>query len=512
MGGFSGELWPVHPHRLPDELLSFWILRTAHANRIKLQTFTNTTFGRDASPWARDVDRSASPAFLAILSKRTGSPVEDLKGGMLSNYEGIVFERHNAAGKTPWVLPLGIYHRTRKAYGMQFCPACLFEDPVPYFRRQWRLAFATICDRHGTLLHDRCPQCGAPVIYFRNDLGHRQKGRLGDHTLCWQCQYDLRRAAMWGADWLDAETYIALRSLLTFIDGGFAVAGPHFFDYAHLFLAVLHRVCEMLTSNGTKRRYDRLKEVVARETGLGLPHGTGRGAFESLDVMGRHRVLLCSLWLMLDWPERFVAICGKAQLSRAFLLGDLDVAPYWFEQVLKGHLDRSLYVVTAEEVASAVEYLTRQGSPVSRKSLQAVLGGRDNRATVSYALKLRSPWPQTDEEFDRLLTAIDKRIADLSVGGVRRLLAERDRVIFLVMKVTGWSAKTVLGLEWSEGGLLPMVKNLKYPQWLIDELGKYITTTRKALVGQGVEGRLFAGLRSNGISVENLAFRAKKLR
>lgn len=421
MAGLSGNLWPVHPHRLPDELLSFWILRTAHANRIKLQTFTNVTFGRDASPWARDIDRSASPVFLATLAERTGSTLDELKGGMLSGYEGIVFERHNAAGNTPWILPLGIYHRTRRAYGMQFCPECLFWDEVPYFRRRWRLAFATICDRHGTLLHDRCPECQAPVIYFRNDLGLRWKGSLSGHTLCWRCQCDLRRAPTWGADWLDAETYVALRSLLTFIDDGLGVAGPHCFDYATLFLAILHRACEMLASNGTRRRYDRLKEVVSRETGLALPRSLGPAAFEGLTLVDRHRVVLCALWLLMQWPERFVRVCGEAGLSRAFVLGDMVNAPYWFDRLLKCQLDRSTYIVSAEEAHHGAAYLAHSRTGISRKALQRVLGRRDNRATAGYASKKSPLWPATDQEFDQLLIALEKKIRTLPVDSMRHL-------------------------------------------------------------------------------------------
>lgn len=338
MSGFSGELWPIHPRRLPDELLSFWILRTAHANRIKLQTFTNVTFGRDASPWARDIDRSASPAFLETLSRRTGATVDDLRAGMLSSYEGIAFEHHNMNGNTPWILPLGIYHRTRKAYGMQFCPACLFEDRIPYFRRRWRLAFSTICDRHGTLLFDRCPQCASPVVYFRNELGRRKAGRLGIHTLCWRCEYDLRRAPHWSADWLDAQTYSALRSLLTFLDDGFAVVGSHCFNFVHLFLAGLHRLCEMLCGNGRQRGHDRLKQVVSQETGLALPNGPGSVSFEKLTLTDRHKVLLGAIWLMCDWPERFVSVCGSAHLCRTFFRGDLEIVPYWFDDILRSGL------------------------------------------------------------------------------------------------------------------------------------------------------------------------------
>lgn len=338
MPGLSGDVWPIHPHRFPDELLSFWVLRVAHDNRIKLQTFTNITFGRTATLWNRDIDRSATQSVLETLSVRTGAPVEELKAGMLSSFEGGMFERHNPFGNSHWVLPLGIYHRTRRAYGMQFCPMCLFWDPVPYFRRHWRLGLSTICDRHGTMLHDRCPQCSAPVIYFRNDLGHRKNGQLGGHTLCWQCKFDLRRAPTWGGDWLDAQTYIALRSLLTFIDCKFAVAGQHCFDYANLFFVGLHRICEMLASKGKRRKYDKFQAAVSAATGMRLPHPAGRASFELLSLAERHRILLCALWLVMDWPDRFVCVCKDVGLCHSYVLGDLVELPYWLDRALKRDL------------------------------------------------------------------------------------------------------------------------------------------------------------------------------
>lgn len=392
MTQFSGELWPVHPHRLPDELLSFWILRVAHANRIKLQTFTNTTFSRTESPWARDIDRSASPGFIERLSLRTGATVEDIRGGMLSSYEGIVFERHNEKGNTPWILPLGVYHRTRRAYGMQFCPQCLFWDTEPYFRRRWRLAFATICDKHGSLLHDRCPQCQAPVIYFRNDLGHRKGFSLANHTQCWQCGFDLRRAPIWGADWLDAQSYIVLRSLLTFIDDGLAVAGQHLAGYAHLFLEVLHCVCRMLASGGTRRRYDLLRTYVTKNTGLSLPTATGRAVFERLGLSDRHRVLLSALWLLADWPDRFAEACQQACVTSSLVVGDQTSMPYWFDSSARRILDASLYSPNEAEALEVAKYLKNHGQVVSRRSIARHLGTKNIKAAlrISVAGKLRS--------------------------------------------------------------------------------------------------------------------------
>lgn len=383
MAHFSGELWPVHPRRFPDELLSFWILRVAHANRVKLQTFTNTTFPRTESPWAKDIDRSASPAFIERLSLRTGASVEEIKGGMLTSYEGTVFERHNEMGNTPWVLPLGVYHRTRRAYGMQFCPQCLFWDEEPYFRRRWRLAFVTICDKHGNLLHDRCPQCEAPVVFFRNDLGHRKGYSLADHTRCWQCGFDLRRSPVWGADWLDAQSYITLKSLITFIDSGMAVAGQHLIAYAHLFLEALHCICRMLTSSGRYRRYDQFQAVVSEITGSPLPAPVSRAVFEQLGLSDRHRVLLSALWLLSGWPSRLVDTCRRSRMFRPSVVGDAVSIPYWFDSELRYSLDGSQYTPNFDEVLEVERYLRKTGQRVSKRSVAAKLGRANSKVVRS---------------------------------------------------------------------------------------------------------------------------------
>lgn len=357
------------------------MLRVAHANRVKLQTLTGVTFDRSASPWARDIDRSANDGFLKTLSERTGSTVQELKAGMISAYEGVLFERHNAQGNTPWVLPLGIYHRMRRSYGMQFCPECLFFDSDPYFRRKWRLSLATICDMHNCLLHDRCPNCEAPVIYYRNDLGHRRGWSLTDHTLCWRCGFDLRRAPVLAADWLDARTHVALWSLLTFVDCGLGIAGSHNMGYSHLLLSVLHRMCEMLVSSSMQHGFDRLQRLVSGETGVALPAHVVRKSFEQLAINDRHRVLISALWLLMDWPDRFVRICRSARITRSHIVAELESIPYWFDTEVRRHLDRSFYVPNDLEVDSISAYLVKNGVPVTNKNVSRLLGGKSYKAS-----------------------------------------------------------------------------------------------------------------------------------
>ena len=52
---------------------------------------------------------------------------------------------------------------------IRFCPICLCGSPL-YFRREWRLAFVTVCPRHRQLLWEQCEACQAPCLFTRLDL------------------------------------------------------------------------------------------------------------------------------------------------------------------------------------------------------------------------------------------------------------------------------------------------------------------------------------------------------
>jgi hypothetical protein len=106
---------------------------------------------------------------------------------------------HFVESKTswPWVMAQGSRNR-RRFGGLQYCPHCLAEDPQPYFRRHWRLAWHVGCEQHQRLLADHCGHCRAPVE------PHRCRAQDGVQTLCPNCRGDLRevRTAPVSADTL----------------------------------------------------------------------------------------------------------------------------------------------------------------------------------------------------------------------------------------------------------------------------------------------------------------------
>ncbi len=507
--GLSGNLWPVHPHRLDDELLSFWIVRTAHANRIKLQTFTTLGFGRAATLWNRDVDRSASDALLRALSAQTGSSVENLRGGMLSAYEGTLYERHNANGNTNWILPLGIYHRMRRSFGVQFCPLCLFFDSTPYFRRSWRLSFSTMCDSHGTMLHDRCPACTSPVIYFRNDLGKRSDYHIGEHVSCWKCGFDLRRAAAYEPSGPDGKTVMALRSLVAFHDLGWWFQGGTDIPYGHLYFDGLHHLLTFLSS----ARGRCLLEFVERETGWRAAVGeqAGRIPFDLRPVGVRHELLVAALWLLDDWPSRFVGAAKSVGLAQSHILRN-EHLPFWFESEIRLNLGAGFGTPTAEEAKQAAAFLIRSGGVVSGATVGWLIGSRDAESVKFYAKT--KPGPMSDTKFRWMIDRLDAEIAVFRPRSRMRLVLQRDKTVLRLLRITGWTARKALGL--TVGDAVQLVSTPKgvrnFPGEVAGLLLTYLRDTRRYMVGSDSGDALFIGWRRGGIGEKDWALRVARVK
>lgn len=402
-------------------------MRLAHANGLKAQSLANRVFGTQSSFWARDQDKLASPVVIERLSELTGQEPDDLRALTLAAYEGTLYCGHNPFGNTRWILPLGIYHRTRRRYGTQFCPLCLFDDAEPYFRRRWRMALATMCDRHGVMLHDRCPACEAPIIWFRNELGHRRELAIGQSAKCWQCGFDLRRAPAIGPPAIDGQSIMALRSIVAFYDFGWWFVGDRSLPYAHLYFDVLRHLVGWLPH----KTWHKLLKGVATRAAWQTEYPYAR-AFEARTVDERHHLLATAVWLLQDWPNRFIGLASEAGLSQAHVLYGQRL-PCWFESEVRCALGAGFGSPSAEEVASAASHLRQQGVSVSAHALERLIGSRDARAVLPYAA--RGQPPLTDGEFWRVIAGIDAEMRRCKQGSRKRFLLWRDRTMFIVARV-----------------------------------------------------------------------------
>lgn len=356
--GLSGNLWPAHPKPLPDELLSSWLVRLARANRLPLHTFCHLEWPGKAI-WNRDIDKSADADLLIGLAARTATPFHRVSETTLKDHVGRLHERFNPCGNIPWVMPVGVYHRVRKNRGLQYCPSCLHDADVPYFRRQWRLAFHVICPRHGAPLCAECPICSAPVLF------HRVRSFDAPLSICGGCGFDLRQVEP--ETWPGSETIIQrareLQSQLdkAQVEGWIQISSGSVIPSIAFFAGVR----ALLVHAGTARRLPRLRGALRAELGLPVEVDTGQAHhrwFEQLDGRQRIEAMACVRWLLEGWPERLWEVARRSGVRASDLLRDFERPPFWYEQAAREGLGVAATSARHAEQRAAQEWLSRVAS------------------------------------------------------------------------------------------------------------------------------------------------------
>ena len=302
-------LWAAHPKPEPHELLSFWLVRLARANGQSLHPFCRQHWPGKAL-WNRDVDRKRDRELFQVLSERTGTSIDEAEACSLLAFEGRVYKRHNVSGDTHWILPLGIYHRTRRRAGAQFCPACLASPPT-YIRRTWRFAWFIYCPTHRIRLQDNCPTCGAAFVF------HRMTAGFGSTVSCHNCQANLTRAM---------PTEAARPQDLRFQAALVAATATSRFEYGKLSLTAIDafdglRLLASLLSSTRPAITCRWRRALAQQAHLPQLMGIPRAkAFEYLSIAHRALVLRATRFLVDDWPGR-TQRCARLYNARASDIG-----------------------------------------------------------------------------------------------------------------------------------------------------------------------------------------------
>ncbi|WP_323815847.1 TniQ family protein [Cellvibrio sp. NN19] len=316
----SGNYWPAHPHPLEDELFSCWIVRLIHANGLKLQTFCDRELNKNWQLWNRDIDRIAPEWLVNTLSQKTGATLQEVMNSTLLSYQGILFNNVRRCGELKWVMPLGIYHRTRKNFGLQFCPLCLREDQSPYFRKTWRLALFTYCLKHQCMLHEKCPACGSAVIFQRTELGKPKVIDRVELDKCWKCNFCYGDAKI---NKIEISIQNKLNNELQTLSHTESIE----------FFNILHHFCKMICSVSLARK---LENFICKEGNIEkLDLSEGRISFERRSLYERHYILTLCNWLIDDWREKVPFAIIKKAVRYNHLIKDFQDAPLHYSDALK---------------------------------------------------------------------------------------------------------------------------------------------------------------------------------
>lgn len=365
----SGNLWPVHIKPFSGELLSSWLVRIARSHGLLLHTFCDIAWPKKPI-WNRDIDKSADIDLLSTLGQKTSMHENIVFQTTLRKYEGIVYEHHNPNGNTKWILPVGIYHRLHKRAGLQYCPLCLAEDRDPYYRTEWRLASSVICKKHRIRLLDSCPICNSPINY------HRIKDPEKSITTCYLCGYDLskNRKKLYSVN----QKYIQLQKIIdqSIYTGIYKISDNNFI-YSFLYFDVLRQIMKLFLYRNHTR--DMVKYIGTYLFGRDcLEHLIVRKSEpDNIDINNRYVLLMMAVWILLKWPNRFIDLCNKFNVTYWLAVKDMHAIPFWYWHVVRSNLYEGGYIPSIKEVDSVIYYLLRNDGSIRRKSVSRMLGMTD---------------------------------------------------------------------------------------------------------------------------------------
>lgn len=183
---YNRRLFPLILQPFKDELFTSWLCRLSINHGVKPHTFAVNYLGNDFSLFNRDLDLYPPKKILNFFSSHCPEYF-NISQLFLQSYEGYAFESfHDRTGYISNVLPIGIEHRKRKRFGIQFCPSCLRKHG--YFKKQWRLITSVICVECKEYLIDRCPCCEFPIAFHRVFGNGNSSGVNGRKiTECYEC-------------------------------------------------------------------------------------------------------------------------------------------------------------------------------------------------------------------------------------------------------------------------------------------------------------------------------------
>lgn len=375
------KLWTIHLKPKNDELLSSWLVRLAVAHGLKVHTLCSITFPNKAI-WNRDIDKSADSEIIRLISQKTGVSFVRAYQTTLASFEGFLFENQKQFGLSLSVIPVGVYHRKRTQFGLQYCAQCLAEDETPYFRRKWRLTFMTFCEEHHTLLHDRCPYCGSAINFHRGELGDFHKPVAKSLINCYVCDFDLRKTEPVRSSPIITSSEIDFTNkLLRGLKTGYIKINEDEVVYSHLYFAVLYQFMKIGTMKS--KSVDKLRKIVERECNIVIDLSSNVSVdLPQRSITNRKNLFTFAHYLLSNWFYRFVHLSQKCGVWSSIWLKNMDgspwdrskIAPYWFWKIVREYLYKPKYKPSDEEIKLASKYLINNGINPSIVNVSEALG------------------------------------------------------------------------------------------------------------------------------------------
>lgn len=165
-----------------DELLTSWLTRMSIEHNRTLPQFISLFIRHEGSSITRtDLDFQYNDKLFKTLSQKSNLSFNQIYQMSLRSEEGHLFTCNDCIYSPRQIRKL-IDKRTH--HGLMYCPKCLSEDEIPFFRKKWRYTFYNACPKHKVFLTDRCWACYERINFSK--IKH-----MKNLAICNKCENDL---------------------------------------------------------------------------------------------------------------------------------------------------------------------------------------------------------------------------------------------------------------------------------------------------------------------------------
>lgn len=289
-----------------DELFSSWLIRLSNAHQSGIVNFYKDIYPY-SNIWTMDIDTQAPEKLIKKLEEITFSTYEEIFSTTLKSYEGRLFLEMMYSNKTKWILPYNTPHTTTINSSVAFCPSCFKKDENPYFRKHWRLSIAILCTECSVYLQDKCPACDELIKF--DTTGFTIKNGHYEHSFknCFNCQFDLSKAPVQLAPTKYLKKQIELYRIIK-------EGWNEKVIYPHLYFDVLHHI---------------LKLIKGKELFLINTLEDFKVPFEQSPIEVRKKHLTIAIWILEDFPKRFIRLIQLEKFSLPFFK-EFENIPHWY--------------------------------------------------------------------------------------------------------------------------------------------------------------------------------------
>lgn len=354
----------VHLKPQENELLSSWLARMAHAHFIKTSSFLNLYIKNNRFAYSKiDLDFYSNDSFFELLNEKSNLSKEELLKMSLRSQEGHLFT--NIGQYPPKQIRKLIDKRSTN--GLMYCPKCLKEDNVPYFKKKWRYSFYTVCTKHEIFLTDRCWRCYKPIKLVKTKINK-------DLSICHNCEKDLKYCIVQKINANYKYGLKAIKWLENGLNNGFFVINGHQI-WSVMFFEIIHRLRHLFSirkDNLNLSKFPLMSEYkdICKKQDI----YASKKAMQIKKNLIEHSFIY---YLFQDYPKNLIEFIKQNKLIYNDFSHGLKYLPFWYKNMLDEIIpkeNKQGRIINESEVLGAIKYLKSKGEIVNQKNVAEIIG------------------------------------------------------------------------------------------------------------------------------------------